>query len=205
MQPFAPPHQGLSIDLSTLAPANQKTARPMSAAFFTIRDAFISEPVVTFPRADRKFALISQVNLPNSTQEGCMSASLCQIDDNGSFQVLSHTSKQFHHHEANYPPFLQEIANAPIWYQCFRGISMRTTFHPLHGQLTAARTLSPPQEDVCTTAGGLPAVQLCHPRQNGIRSAPVSLNSFTGQYQRHGSRQPKLLQAQEEDLDLCYI
>ena len=81
-------------------------------ALFMIRDALISEPVVAFPRADRKFALVCKVKLPNILQEGCVSATLCQMDDKGSFHVLSHASGQFHRHEANYPPFLLDIANA---------------------------------------------------------------------------------------------
>ena len=32
-------------------------------AFFTIKDALISKPVVAFPRADRKFTLVSKVKL----------------------------------------------------------------------------------------------------------------------------------------------
>ena len=50
-------------------------------AFHLIRDTLISEPVVAFPIADRKFALISEPHLPSEHQEGCLSASLCQIDD----------------------------------------------------------------------------------------------------------------------------
>ena len=41
-----------------------------------------------------------------------MSATICQIDDQGSFHVLSHASRQLQAHEANYPPFLLEMPNA---------------------------------------------------------------------------------------------
>ena len=81
-------------------------------AVCTIRDALITEPVLAFPRADRKFALVSEVNLPNAKNEGCMSTTLCQIDDTGVFHVLLHASRQFQQHEANCPPFLLEIANS---------------------------------------------------------------------------------------------
>ena len=67
-------------------------------AFHLIRNALTSEPVVAFPRADRKFALISEPQLPSRHQEGCLSASLCQIDEQGAFHVLSHASRQFRDH-----------------------------------------------------------------------------------------------------------
>ena len=78
-------------------------------AFHLIRDTLITEPVVAFPRAERKFALISEPHLPSEHQEWCLSASLCQIDDNGAFHVLSHASRQFKDREANY---LIDMANA---------------------------------------------------------------------------------------------
>ena len=81
-------------------------------AFHLIRDALISEPVVVFPRADQKFALISEPQMPSEQHEGCLSASLCQIDEQGAFHVLSLASRQFKNHEANYPPFLIDMANA---------------------------------------------------------------------------------------------
>ena len=81
-------------------------------AFHTIKNALISEPVVAFPRADRKFALISEAHPASGTNEGCLSATLCQIDDQGSFHVLSYASRQLQTHELNYPPFLLEMANA---------------------------------------------------------------------------------------------
>ena len=81
-------------------------------AFHLIRNALISEPVVAFPRADQKFALISEPHMPSKHQEGCLSASLCQIDNQGAFHVLSHASRQFKDHEANYPPLLIDMANA---------------------------------------------------------------------------------------------
>ena len=50
-------------------------------AFHLIQDALISEPVGTFPRVDQKFPLIFEPHIPSETQEGCLSASLCQIDE----------------------------------------------------------------------------------------------------------------------------
>ena len=94
-------------------------------AFHLIRNALISEPVVAFPRADQKFALISEPHMPSEHQEGCLSASLCQIDEQGAFHVLSHASRQFKDHEASYPPFLIDMANAlygmDAFHQYLRG------------------------------------------------------------------------------------
>ena len=61
--------------------------------------------------AFQKFALISEPHLPSEHLEGCLSASLCQSDEQGAFHVLSHASRQFKDHEANYPPFLIDMAN----------------------------------------------------------------------------------------------
>ena len=44
--------------------------------------------------------------------EGCMSATLCQMDNIGSFHVLFYASRQLQAHKANYPPFWLEMANA---------------------------------------------------------------------------------------------
>lgn len=41
-----------------------------------------------------------------------MSVSICQIDEQGAFHVLSHAFRQFKDHEANYPPLLLDMANA---------------------------------------------------------------------------------------------
>ena len=48
-----------------------------------------------------------------------MSATLSQIDDQGSFHVLSYASWQLQPHEANYPPFLLEMANAPFGMEAY--------------------------------------------------------------------------------------
>ena len=69
-------------------PINQEPLK----AFYTIKNALISEPVVAFPRADHQFALISEAYPAFGHNEGCLSATLCQIDDQGSFHVLSYAS-----------------------------------------------------------------------------------------------------------------
>ena len=127
-------------------------------AFYTIRDALISEPVAAFPRADWKFALVSEANQPSSLQKGCMSASLCQIDEHGSFHVLSHASRQFLNHEANYLPFLLDIANA------LYGVNPSL-------YTWTARTVPPPQENKHPSACCFTSTQLCDSKQDRIRSS----------------------------------
>ena len=117
MQFLSQPHQRLCPHLHRLTRKSadfQQGPIPDDAlrAFHLIRNALISEPVVAFPRADRKFALISEPQLPSECQERCLSASLCQIDEQGAFHVLSHASSQFRDHEANYLLFLTDMANA---------------------------------------------------------------------------------------------
>ena len=94
-------------------------------AFYKIKNALISEPAIAFPRVDRRFTLISEVHLPSGKHEGCLSATLCQIDDQGTFHVLSHATRQLPAHEANYPPFLLEMAKAvhgmDVYHKYLRG------------------------------------------------------------------------------------
>ena len=81
-------------------------------AFNTIKDALVSKPVVVLTCSDRRYALISGVHVSSEENEGGMSASLCHIDTKGSLHVLAHDLQQLHSHEANYPPFWLEMANA---------------------------------------------------------------------------------------------
>ena len=48
-----------------------------------------------------------------------MSATLCQIDDQGSFHVLSYASRQLQSHEHNYPLFLLEMANVAFGMEAY--------------------------------------------------------------------------------------
>ena len=88
-------------------------------AFYKIKNALISEPVVAFPWADRRFALISKAHPASEHDEGCLSATLCQINDRGSFHVLSYASRQLQLHEHNYLPFLIEMASAVIGMEAY--------------------------------------------------------------------------------------
>ena len=80
-------------------------------AIYTIKSSLISEKVVAFPRADCLFALVSGVSMPTDQHKGGMCATLFQIKSKGSFQVLLFASCRLESHEANYSPFLLEMAN----------------------------------------------------------------------------------------------
>ena len=80
-------------------------------AIYTIKNSLISEKVVTFPRADCLFALVSGVSMPTDQHRGGMFATFFQVKSDGSFQVLSRASCLLESHEANYSPFLLEMAN----------------------------------------------------------------------------------------------
>ena len=153
-------------------------------AFHLIRNALISEPVVAFPRADRKFALISEPQLPSEQQEGCFSASLCQIDEQGAFHVLAHASRQFRDHEANYPPFLIDMANALYGMDAFDQY--------LRGQPFILYMDERPQPDLShlhkkTYARfQAAALQYNFVIQNKIGSGVPSSDSFAAQNQHYG-------------------
>ena len=107
-------------------------------ALYTIKNVLISELVVAFPWADWQFALISNVHPPLQQDEGCMSATLCQNDDQGSFHVLSYASRQLQAHEANYLPFLLEMATALLAYnEYLQGPSFTLFMSHLHKKTLA--------------------------------------------------------------------
>ena len=59
-----------------------------------------------------------------------MTITLCQIDSKGSFHVLSHASRQLKPHEANYSPFLLEMANAVYGMEAFDKYLLGQQFNP---------------------------------------------------------------------------
>ena len=83
-------------------------------AFLQLKLALTSDPVVAYPRNDRHYALIVDASTGTATTEGGMGAILTQVDQNGSFHVISYGSRQLIKHERNYSPFLLEMA-AAVW------------------------------------------------------------------------------------------
>ena len=81
-------------------------------AFFQLRKALSSDPVVHYPRKDRTYALITDASTGTETIPGGMGAILTQMDEEGKFYVIAYGSKQLAAHEKNYSPFLLEMAAA---------------------------------------------------------------------------------------------
>ena len=134
-----------------------------------------------------------------------MSTTLCQIDDSGAFHGLLLASRQFQQHEANYPPFLLEIANALYSMTRFdkylRGqpfiLYMDQRPQPelphLHMKTYARLQAASDQYNFVIqnkTGSGLPL----HLRT----ASPVGINAMT-------PSNPKLLQAQNKSPDLTLI
>ena len=83
-------------------------------AFLQLKLALTSDPVVAYPRADRHYALIVDASTGSASSEGGMGAILAQVDNHGTFHVISYGSRQLVKHEKNYSPYLVEMA-AAVW------------------------------------------------------------------------------------------
>lgn len=84
------------------------------SAFYRLQRTLISEPVMAYPRQDRKYALITDASTGSAQQSGGLGAILTQIDTEGQFHAISFASRQLKDHEKNYSPFLLEAA-AAVW------------------------------------------------------------------------------------------
>ena len=83
-------------------------------AFYELRSALISEPIVAYPRKDRPYALIVDASTGGEGFEGGMGAILCQQDKGGNFHVIAYGSRGLQAHEKNYTPYLAEMM-AAVW------------------------------------------------------------------------------------------
>jgi len=83
-------------------------------AFLQLQLALTSDPVVAYPRNDRKYALIVDASTGNASTDGGLGAILAQVDERGLFHVISYGSRQLQKHEKNYSPYLLEMA-AAVW------------------------------------------------------------------------------------------
>jgi putative transposase len=83
-------------------------------AFRELQSILCSEPVVSYPRKDRPYALITDAALGDSANPGGLGAILTQINPQGEHHVLGYASRKLQKHEANYTPFLLEM-QAAIW------------------------------------------------------------------------------------------
>ena len=83
-------------------------------AFKVLQQQLMSDPVMAFPRSDRKYALITDAATGTADFSGGMGAILTQVDNNGNHYAISFASRQLKDHEKNYSPFLLEAA-AAVW------------------------------------------------------------------------------------------
>jgi len=87
---------------------------PALAAFRELQSILCSEPVISFPRRDRQYALITDAALGDSTHAGGLGAVLTQTTASGAHHVIAYASRKLQKHECNYTPFLLEM-QAAIW------------------------------------------------------------------------------------------
>ena len=95
-------------------------------AFNELKTALTSSPIISFPRKDRQYALITDAASGDSNNPGGMGAILTQIDKEGKFYVIAYASRKLIKHEMNYTPFLLEM-HAAVW-------GMEHFSHHLKGQ-----------------------------------------------------------------------
>jgi hypothetical protein len=89
---------------------NNELPGPAMAAFRELQSILCSEPVISYPRRDRRYALITDAALGDDLHAG----GLTQTDASGSHNVIAYASRKLQKHEANYTPFLLEM-QAAIW------------------------------------------------------------------------------------------
>jgi hypothetical protein len=83
-------------------------------AFKVLQKPLTSDPVMAFPRSDRKYALITDTATGTADFSGGLGAILMQVDTNGNNYAISFASRQLKDHEKNYLPYLLEAA-AAVW------------------------------------------------------------------------------------------
>ena len=81
-------------------------------AFLELKKRLITDPVVAYPRSDRKYVLITDAATGTATVTGGFGAILTQVDEENKYHVIAYGSRQLKDHEKNYSPYLAEMAAA---------------------------------------------------------------------------------------------
>ncbi len=84
------------------------------AAFGELQSILCSEPAVSYPRRDRRYALITDASLGDDLHARGLGAILTLTNEAGSHNVIAYASRKLQKHEANYTPFLLKM-QAAIW------------------------------------------------------------------------------------------
>jgi putative transposase len=83
-------------------------------AFNELKSCLTSQPIVSFPKKNLQYALITDAATGDDNHPGGMGAILTQVDKDGKFYVIAYASKKIEKHEKNYTPFLLEMY-AAVW------------------------------------------------------------------------------------------
>ena len=93
-------------------------------AYRELQTILCSQPVVAYPRSDRKYALITDASCGDDKKPGGLGAILAQIDDHGKFYVIAYASRKLSKHEQNYTAFLLEM-QAAVWAMDHFGVNLK--------------------------------------------------------------------------------
>jgi len=77
-----------------------------------LKKRLITDPVVAYPRSDRKYVLITDAATRTDKIVGGFGAILTQVDEKGNHHVIAYGSRQLRDYELNYSPYLAEMAAA---------------------------------------------------------------------------------------------
>jgi predicted aspartyl protease len=89
-------------------------------AFNQLKTALCTAPVLSYPRGDRPFSLLTDASTGDQTRPGGLGAVLMQKDDDGIDKVISYASRSLRKSEKNYSVFLLELAAAAWAIEHFR-------------------------------------------------------------------------------------
>jgi transposase InsO family protein len=88
-------------------------------AFRQLQSLLCSEPVLSYPRRGRTYALITDASFGDEKIPGGLGAILTQVDEKGLFHVISYASRKLQKYEKNYTPFLLEMQAAIFGMETF--------------------------------------------------------------------------------------
>ena len=175
-----------------------KSGNPMTpralAAFEDLKAAITSRPLLAYPTAHLRFTLTVDAAQGDATNLGGMGACLLQKQDDGSIRPVGYASRQLYKYEANYPPFLLEMAAAVFGMEYFhhylvgRRFTLLTDHKPLERiSVTHTKTLNRLQlkmqemhPDVGYLKGGFNTISDFLSRYKGMNAAASGLTSDAG-------------------------
>ena len=174
------------------------------AAFNTIREAICSKPVMAYPAREGKFTLTVDAAVGDASHAGGLGACLFQQQPDGTKRPVGFASRQLLKYEANYPPFLLELAGAVFGMDYFHHYLVGRRFE----LLTDHKPLVPLSTTHTKTLNRLQLkMQEMHPDVGYIPGPDNVVSDFLSRYQGVGVNSIDIsshtfLPAQREDA-LC--